>query len=362
MLTGVRLLLVPVFLVALFVDDGQSTGWRLRAFGVFAVAAFTDRLDGELARRRGLVTAFGTIADPIADKALTGSALVGLSMLGLVPWWVTVVIMGRELGITLLRFWVLRHGIIPASRGGKAKTLVQAIAIGLYLLPLPELIGAETAVAGYVGVLLAIAVVLTVGHRRRLRPAGDAPARHRAHRRADSSDAGSSRERIEGLFALGGRDRRLGSATGERTTRYRDPTGAIRSRSGRGGWHGGADAGGDRCRPAARPHGAPPHAPRRVPPGAGQPRLPLRGRARPQGAVQRAARRHLRGARRHAAGPADRGGDALAGPTRRGSPRACPIGLRHTDLRLAGPETALLGAPPAAVPLGPGRPVARAAA
>ena len=89
-LTGVRLLLVPVFLVTLFVDDGQSVQWRLAAFGVFAVAAFTDRLDGQLARSRGLVTAFGTVADPIADKALTGSALVGLSVLGMVPWWATL--------------------------------------------------------------------------------------------------------------------------------------------------------------------------------------------------------------------------------------------------------------------------------
>ena len=162
-LTGVRLVLVPVFLAALFVDDGRSVDWRLAAFGVFAVAAFTDRLDGELARRRGLVTAFGTVADPIADKALTGAALVGLSVLGLIPWWATVVIMGRELGITLLRFAVLRHGIIPASRGGKAKTLVQAFAIGFYLLPLPELFGAETAFAWVRGTLLAAALALTVG-------------------------------------------------------------------------------------------------------------------------------------------------------------------------------------------------------
>ena len=162
-LTGVRLLLVPVFLVTLFVDDGQSVQWRLAAFGVFAVAAFTDRLDGQLARRRGLVTAFGTVADPIADKALTGSALVGLSMLGMVPWWATLLIMGREIGITLLRFAVLRHGIIPASRGGKAKTLTQAVAIGFYLLPLTELLDADLAVAWVRGVLLGLAVVLTVG-------------------------------------------------------------------------------------------------------------------------------------------------------------------------------------------------------
>jgi CDP-diacylglycerol--glycerol-3-phosphate 3-phosphatidyltransferase len=161
-LTGVRLALVPVFLVVLFTDDGTSTTWRLAATGVFVVAAVTDRFDGELARSRGLVTAFGTIADPIADKALTGSALIGLSVLGLVPWWATIVIMGRELGITVLRFAVLRHGIIPASRGGKAKTLVQAVAIGLYLLPLTELLGPSAVVAGLRWTVLAVAIGLTV--------------------------------------------------------------------------------------------------------------------------------------------------------------------------------------------------------
>jgi CDP-diacylglycerol--glycerol-3-phosphate 3-phosphatidyltransferase len=161
-LTAVRLVLVPVFLAALLVDGGTSVDWRLTAFGIFALAAFTDRLDGDLARRRGLVTTFGTIADPIADKALTGSALVGLSVLGLVPWWATGVIMGREVGITLLRFLVLRHGVIPASRGGKAKTLVQALAIGLYLLPLPELVAAGAVVDAVRWLVLALALVLTV--------------------------------------------------------------------------------------------------------------------------------------------------------------------------------------------------------
>jgi len=161
-LTGVRIALVPVFLVFLLTDDGRSTGWRLAAFGVFTLAAVTDRLDGELARRRGLVTPFGTIADPIADKALTGTALVGLSVLHLVPWWVTLTIMGRELGITLLRFSVLRHGIIPASRGGKAKTLLQTVAIGLYLLPLTELTGAAGVVDAVRWTVLAAALVLTV--------------------------------------------------------------------------------------------------------------------------------------------------------------------------------------------------------
>ena len=135
-ITVLRLLLVPVFAVVLFHGDGHQTGWRVGAWGVFAVASFTDRLDGELARKRGLVTEFGKLADPIADKALIGTALVGLSVLNDLPWWVTVVILVREVGVTGLRFWVIRHGVIPASRGGKVKTLLQGVAIGLYVLPL----------------------------------------------------------------------------------------------------------------------------------------------------------------------------------------------------------------------------------
>jgi CDP-diacylglycerol---glycerol-3-phosphate 3-phosphatidyltransferase len=161
-LTGVRLLLVPVFLAALMTDQGTDTGWRLVASGVFALAAITDRFDGELARSRGLVTAFGTIADPIADKALIGAALIGLSILGQLWWWVTIVIMVREIGITLLRFSVLRHGIIPASRGGKAKTLVQTVAIGLYVLPLVELTGATQGIEVLRVSVMSVAVVLTV--------------------------------------------------------------------------------------------------------------------------------------------------------------------------------------------------------
>lgn len=161
-LTGVRLLLVPVFVAALLAEDGTDPGWRLAAFGVFALASFTDSLDGDLARRRGLVTAFGTVADPIADKALTGSALVGLSALGLLPWWVTIVILGREVGVTALRLVVLRHGVIPASRGGKAKTFAQTIAIGLYVLPLTELLGAAGPVEVVRWSVLGVALVLTV--------------------------------------------------------------------------------------------------------------------------------------------------------------------------------------------------------
>jgi CDP-diacylglycerol---glycerol-3-phosphate 3-phosphatidyltransferase len=131
-LTVLRLVLVPVF-VALLVEGGS--GSRIAAFVAFGVASVTDLLDGELARRRNLITDFGKIADPIADKALTGSALVTLSALGDLAWWITIVILVRELGVTALRFWVIRRGVIAASRGGKIKTLLQIVAISLYILP-----------------------------------------------------------------------------------------------------------------------------------------------------------------------------------------------------------------------------------
>jgi CDP-diacylglycerol--glycerol-3-phosphate 3-phosphatidyltransferase len=134
LLTMVRIALVPVFVWLLFVD---GTGWRLAALAVFVVASITDRVDGQLARKHNLVTDFGKIADPIADKALTGSALVGLSVLGELWWWVTIVILVREIGITLLRFVVIRYGVIPASRGGKLKTLLQVAAITFYIAPGP---------------------------------------------------------------------------------------------------------------------------------------------------------------------------------------------------------------------------------
>lgn len=134
-LTVLRLVLVPLFLVALFHGSGHLTSWRVVAFAVFAAASVTDRLDGELARRRNLVTEFGKLADPIADKALVGAALIGLSLLGDLPWWVTIVILVREVGVTVLRFWVIRHGVLAASRGGKLKTVLQNVAIGLFILP-----------------------------------------------------------------------------------------------------------------------------------------------------------------------------------------------------------------------------------
>ena len=133
-LTIVRIVLVPIFVVCLAAD---TTGWRVVAFVLFWVASATDFLDGRLARNRGLVTDFGKIADPIADKALTGAALITLSVLHHLSWWPTILILVREVGITALRFAVIHRGVIAASRGGKLKTLLQMLAISLYLLPGP---------------------------------------------------------------------------------------------------------------------------------------------------------------------------------------------------------------------------------
>ena len=132
--TMLRMLLVPVFGALLFAEGGHESGLRVAACAVFVVATLTDKFDGDLARRRGIVTAFGQIADPIADKALIGMALVGLSVLGELAWWLTTAILVREIGITVLRFVVLRQGVIPASHGGKIKTVVQMLAVVLYLL------------------------------------------------------------------------------------------------------------------------------------------------------------------------------------------------------------------------------------
>ncbi|MEV4842462.1 CDP-diacylglycerol--glycerol-3-phosphate 3-phosphatidyltransferase [Micromonospora matsumotoense] len=155
-LTLLRLVLVPVFAASVIASGLTHTGWRIAACLIFAFASMTDLVDGWIARRFGLVTSVGKVADPIADKALTGAALVLLSVYDRLPWWVTVLILVRELGITGLRFWVIRHGVIAASRGGKLKTALQVLAIAWYLWPMPA---ALAAVGGWI---MAAAVLVTV--------------------------------------------------------------------------------------------------------------------------------------------------------------------------------------------------------
>jgi CDP-diacylglycerol--glycerol-3-phosphate 3-phosphatidyltransferase len=137
-LTVLRMALVPIFVLCVVASRMTHDAWQLAAGLTFIVACATDYVDGWVARARNLVTSFGKVADPIADKALTGAALVLLSFYDRLPWWVTALILIREWGVTALRFWVLRHGVIPASRGGKAKTALQILAIGWYLTPLPH--------------------------------------------------------------------------------------------------------------------------------------------------------------------------------------------------------------------------------
>jgi CDP-diacylglycerol--glycerol-3-phosphate 3-phosphatidyltransferase len=158
-LTVLRLLLVPVFAVLLLSDDGDRPGYRYGALAVFLAAAYTDRLDGRIARARGLVTRFGAVADPLADKALTGAALVGLSLLDELPWLVTAVVLVREVGVTLLRAAVARHGYLPSSRGGKLKTLLQGVALALYVLPVDGWLGHLRAPV----MVVAVAVTVVTG-------------------------------------------------------------------------------------------------------------------------------------------------------------------------------------------------------
>jgi CDP-diacylglycerol--glycerol-3-phosphate 3-phosphatidyltransferase len=137
-LTVLRIVFVPVFVWFLAMDGGTNWTWRTAAAAVFVAASITDRYDGHLARRWQVVSDFGKIADPIADKALIGAGLIVLSLQGRLWWWMTIVILARELLVTLLRFIVIRRGVIPAAKGGKIKTVVQTIAVGLFVLPLPE--------------------------------------------------------------------------------------------------------------------------------------------------------------------------------------------------------------------------------
>jgi len=167
-LTTLRIVMVPFFGWALLIDGGESVGWRLVAFVLFVVAMITDKIDGDIARARGLVTDFGKIADPIADKAITGMAFIGLAIV-MDSWWMwvaTVAVLLREWSVTLLRLSIMKNVVLAASDLGKIKTTVQAVALSLLVLPLLQVEGSLAGpgeVLYVIGlVLLAAAVALTL--------------------------------------------------------------------------------------------------------------------------------------------------------------------------------------------------------
>src|SRR5690349_19620121 len=169
-LTCIRLALVPFLGVALLIEDGESIGWRMVAWVIFVGAMITDKIDGDIARKRGLITDFGKIVDPIADKAMTGMAFIGLAIIYDNPWlWLaTIVVLVREWSVTLLRLSVLKRMVIAADQLGKIKTTVQAVALGGLILPLtdpdlPEWLQTPADVLFWLFVAcLVVAVALTV--------------------------------------------------------------------------------------------------------------------------------------------------------------------------------------------------------
>lgn len=163
-LTLLRILMVPL-LGWMLIAHPDDAGWRWVTTGVFALAMLTDFVDGYWARAKNLITSFGKLMDPIADKAMTGMAFIGLSVIGELSWWVTILILAREWGITIMRFFILKYGVMPANRGGKAKTVLQTAALLLYLLPLshPSLgwtVGSVLEVVSWL--LMGAALVMTV--------------------------------------------------------------------------------------------------------------------------------------------------------------------------------------------------------
>jgi CDP-diacylglycerol--glycerol-3-phosphate 3-phosphatidyltransferase len=136
-LTILRVIALPFCAYALFNNGGTDSTWQIIAWCGFFLTGLTDFLDGKIARARKQVTAFGTFLDPVADKAAIGTAMIGLSIQGRLWWWVTLVILAREIAVTVLRLVVIKDGVIPASKGGKLKTMCQGFGVGFYILPLP---------------------------------------------------------------------------------------------------------------------------------------------------------------------------------------------------------------------------------
>jgi CDP-diacylglycerol--glycerol-3-phosphate 3-phosphatidyltransferase len=136
-LTILRVVLLPLCAYALFKNGGDDTTWRVIAWTLFFIVGLSDILDGKLARDRNQITEFGKLLDPIADKAMLATAAIGASILGLLSWWVTAILLFREIAVTVLRFAVIKDGVIPASKGAKLKTFFQSFGVGFYILPLP---------------------------------------------------------------------------------------------------------------------------------------------------------------------------------------------------------------------------------
>jgi CDP-diacylglycerol--glycerol-3-phosphate 3-phosphatidyltransferase len=136
-LTVTRILLIPIGVYTLFYDGGDNSTYQLISYAIFFTLGLTDIVDGRWARHSNKITPLGTFLDPVADKALIGAAMISLSILDRFPWWITILILTREIGITLFRLLVIKNGVIPASKGGKIKTLMQNFGVGFFILPLP---------------------------------------------------------------------------------------------------------------------------------------------------------------------------------------------------------------------------------
>ena len=165
-LTTLRIVMVPVFGWALLHDGGESQGWRWFAYGLFMIAMITDKIDGDIARKHNLITNFGKIADPIADKAITGMAFVGLSVIGALWWWVTIIVLVREWSVTAARLSIARQVVMAARQSGKVKTVAQALALGGFVAPFKDLTGRwdllGEAVWWVAAIFMGVAVLLTM--------------------------------------------------------------------------------------------------------------------------------------------------------------------------------------------------------
>jgi CDP-diacylglycerol---glycerol-3-phosphate 3-phosphatidyltransferase len=155
-LTIFRILALPFCAYALFKNGGDDDNWRIIAFTLFFIVGLSDILDGKIARSRNQITEFGKLLDPIADKAMLATASIGASILGMLSWWVTAIFLIREVAVTILRFAVIKKGVIPASKGAKVKTFFQSFGVGFYILPLPSYLNLPR------DIFMAVAIYLTI--------------------------------------------------------------------------------------------------------------------------------------------------------------------------------------------------------